>query len=73
MLEKAGVLVYNDPLNITTHSKLIIIDNYITVIGSTNWSYSALMKNNESSVIISSSEVAEHYEEYFDMIRDNQE
>lgn len=54
-----------DPPEITTHAKLIIIDEIYTVIGSTNWSYGALTKNHETAVIIKSKEVADSYIDYF--------
>lgn len=54
-----------DPPDITTHAKLIIIDEIYTVIGSTNWSYSALSKNNETAVVIKSQEAAGVYVNYF--------
>lgn len=54
-----------DPPDITTHAKLIIIDGTYIVIGSTNWSYSALSKNNETAVVIKSQEVARVYVSYF--------
>lgn len=69
ILEKEGVLVYNDSTKITTHSKLVIIDDAITVIGSTNWSFSAVAKNNETAVAIDSKEVAKHYREYFEKVK----
>lgn len=49
----------------TTHAKIIIIDGIYTVIGSANWSYSALTKNHETNVIIKSKEIAREYTKYF--------
>lgn len=57
-----------DSPSVTTHAKLIIIDEIYTVIGSTNWSYSALSKNNETAVIIKSKEVSRSYLDYFEYI-----
>jgi cardiolipin synthase len=64
-LKKNNVPYVLDSEDITTHSKLILIDGIYTVIGSTNWSYSALSKNNETSVLIKSSEVTKAYIDYF--------
>ena len=50
--------VVYDPVTVTTHTKLLIIDGEISVVGSTNWTYSALEKNHEVSVLIRSPEVA---------------
>lgn len=69
ILDKGGVKVYFDQDEVTTHCKLLIIDGKITIIGSTNWTYAALAKNNESAVIIQSEEVAEEYIKYFHQIR----
>lgn len=56
-----------DPPDVTTHAKVIVIDELYTAIGSTNWSYSALSKNNETSVVIKSKEVAMDYIKYFNL------
>ncbi len=65
-LKAGGVKVYYDPLDITSHPKLLIIDHRYTVVGSTNWSYYAIEKNNEASVIIDSEPVAAVFEEWFE-------
>ncbi len=64
-LEKNKVPYVLDSAEVITHSKLILVDGIYTVIGSTNWSYSALSKNNETSVLIKSPEVTKSYIEYF--------
>src|SRR3989338_3833522 len=45
LLKKNGVPVYYDSKDRITHNKILVIDNYITIVGSTNWTYSALRKN----------------------------
>ncbi|MGR3176956.1 MAG: phospholipase D-like domain-containing protein [Candidatus Anammoxibacter sp.] len=60
-LLRAGVPVYYDDKNQITHNKVIVIDGYITIVGSTNWTYSAMNKNNEASVMIESVEVANEF------------
>jgi len=69
MLSNAGVKVYFDSLTITTHNKLIIVDERYTVIGSTNWGYHALEKNNEASVLIDSVPLARFFLEEFNRIK----
>ncbi|HRR95243.1 MAG TPA: phospholipase D-like domain-containing protein [Candidatus Ratteibacteria bacterium] len=69
ILAKNGITVYFDSPEIKTHSKLLIIDEKYVIIGSTNWSYSALEKNNETSVIIESPKCAEYYIGYFEKIK----
>lgn len=70
-LSRAGIKVYYDPLNVTTHDKMIIIDGEISIIGSHNWSYYALERNNEVSVLIKSKEVGKVYEQVFKEILDH--
>jgi len=69
MLSKAGVNIYFDSHSKTTHNKLIIIDERYTVIGSTNWSYHGLEKNNEASVLIDSISLAKFFLEEFNRIK----
>lgn len=61
LLKKNGVPVYYDSIDRVTHSKILVIDDYITIVGSTNWTYSALKKNHEASVLIKSRRVAEAF------------
>ncbi|OQX53927.1 MAG: hypothetical protein B5M48_02060 [Candidatus Omnitrophica bacterium 4484_213] len=65
IFSEGGVRVWLDDFKKTSHNKLIIIDGRYVVIGSTNWSYYALDKNNESSVLIDSPEVADVFKKYF--------
>lgn len=69
-LKQNNVPYVLDSPDITTHAKLIIVDELYTVIGSTNWSYSALAKNNETAVMIKSKEVAGYYTSYFNKVLD---
>ena len=68
MLSRGGVDVVYDPATVTTHTKLLIVDGTISVVGSTNWTYSALEKNHEVSVVVRSSEVARRLQDYFQTI-----
>lgn len=68
MLSDNGINVRYDSPSITTHAKLIIIDKKISIVGSNNWTYYSLTKNNETSVIITSKEVARVFGEYFEKI-----
>jgi phosphatidylserine/phosphatidylglycerophosphate/cardiolipin synthase-like enzyme len=67
-LSDEGVAVVFDSPSVTTHTKLMTIDGEITVLGSTNWKYHSLDKNNEVSVLIKSREIAAEIEEYFKRI-----
>jgi len=69
MLSKEGVEVIYDPLFVTTHAKLIIIDRRINLLGSTNWTYHSLTSNHEVGVLIESEEVARTLQYYFDRVK----
>jgi phosphatidylserine/phosphatidylglycerophosphate/cardiolipin synthase-like enzyme len=64
-LEQNGLDIRYDSEETTTHSKLVIIDKKLVMVGSTNWSFYALEKNNEANVLIYSEDLAQQYEEYF--------
>ena len=69
MLSKEGVEVIYDPLFVTTHAKLIIIDGRISLLGSTNWTYYGLTSNHEAGVLIESREVAKALGYYFERVK----
>jgi len=58
MLTYAGVDVAYFPGSYHMHSKFVVIDEKITIIGSHNWTYSGLAQNIESSSLIRSREHA---------------
>ena len=68
ILSKNGVEIAYDPLFINAHAKLLIIDGMITILGSTNWTYYSLTRNNEVSVLVKSKEVAQKLSDYFQRI-----
>jgi len=50
-----------------THTKAVIIDGKKVLVGSTNWSNSALTKNREYSVLIEDEGVAREFQENFEI------
>ncbi|HOJ30515.1 MAG TPA: phospholipase D-like domain-containing protein [bacterium] len=68
ILKKAEVKVLLDPIEQITHAKIIIIDNRFVVVGSFNWSYYSLEKNNETAVVIDSKEIASYFLKYFNNV-----
>ena len=50
------------------HNKVAIIDGWIVITGSYNWSLNAEEKNNENMIIIKSVELAKIYEKEFQKI-----
>jgi cardiolipin synthase len=71
MMAEEEVAVYMDDPEVTTHCKLIVVDDHLTVVGSTNWSYYALDQNNETSVLIHSPEINQQYRGYFQEVLTN--
>ncbi|MEA1925271.1 MAG: phospholipase D-like domain-containing protein [Candidatus Altiarchaeota archaeon] len=65
LLRGEGVDIVYDSEGVTTHAKTVIIDGRVVVLGSTNYSYYGLEKNNEVNVLIDSEETAVFYESYF--------
>jgi phosphatidylserine/phosphatidylglycerophosphate/cardiolipin synthase-like enzyme len=69
ILSAAGVEVIYDPPFKTTHAKMMMVDGYLSLLGSTNWTYYALSNNNEASVLIRSKEVAKELLGYFNRVK----
>jgi phosphatidylserine/phosphatidylglycerophosphate/cardiolipin synthase-like enzyme len=70
-LKKNGVEVRFDTLDTTTHSKLLVVDSRIVVVGSVNWTYSAIDENNEASVVVYSNAIAIRFGKYFQELWQN--
>lgn len=68
ILKERGINAKFDSAATRTHAKLIIIDSKIIIIGSTNWSYSALDQNHEASAVINSAPLAGQFEAYFEKV-----
>jgi phosphatidylserine/phosphatidylglycerophosphate/cardiolipin synthase-like enzyme len=69
ILSEGGVEVIFDSLSKTTHTKLMVVDGKLSLLGSTNWTYNALTDNNEASVLVRSKEVARALMDYFNRIK----
>jgi phosphatidylserine/phosphatidylglycerophosphate/cardiolipin synthase-like enzyme len=64
LLEDQGVFVYVDSPKKTTHTKLIVIDQRLVILGSHNLTQSALKYNNEISLLVDNHELAREVREY---------
>jgi phosphatidylserine/phosphatidylglycerophosphate/cardiolipin synthase-like enzyme len=64
LLEEKGVKVYFDSPRTTTHTKLIVIDERVVILGSHNLTQSALKYNNEISVMLSRPDLAKRARNY---------
>jgi len=69
ILSNEGVEVIYDSLSKTTHAKLMVVDGELTLLGSTNWTYYALMNNHEVSVLIRSKKLAKELMDYFNRVK----
>ena len=63
-LRKAGLIVYLDTPEKTTHAKMVVVDGKYTFIGSHNLTQSGLQYNNEISVLIDSPQAAAEASDY---------
>ena len=72
ILSRNGVKVHYDKIDVSTHAKVVVIDSRYAVVGSHNWTYYGLSKNNEFSVVIDSEELAKELEKYIiELIKGN--
>jgi phosphatidylserine/phosphatidylglycerophosphate/cardiolipin synthase-like enzyme len=63
-LEEKGVQVYFDSPQKTTHTKLVVIDESLVLLGSHNLTQSALKYNNEMSLLINRPDLAKEARAY---------
>ncbi|MBN1473659.1 MAG: hypothetical protein JW914_03505 [Syntrophaceae bacterium] len=64
LLEEQGIVVYLDSPKKTTHTKMIVIDQRLVILGSHNWTQSALKYNNEISLLVESPNLAREARDY---------
>ena len=64
LLEEQGVKVYFDSPRTTTHTKMIVIDQKMLILGSHNMTQSALKYNNEISIMLSRPDLAKGARDY---------
>lgn len=67
-LKAAGIDVHWDEDKRTTHTKSLTVDGRWCVIGSTNWSASALTRNREQSVLLDSPDLAKELAQHFETL-----
>lgn len=69
LLGKGVKEVKFDSPEVTTHSKVLIVDGESVLVGSSNWSYYSLAENLETDVVIKKfPSVAEPFETYFEEV-----
>jgi phosphatidylserine/phosphatidylglycerophosphate/cardiolipin synthase-like enzyme len=64
LLEEKGIHVFFDSPRKTTHTKLVVIDQRLILLGSHNFTQSALRYNNEISVLLDSPDMAGNARNY---------
>ena len=64
LLEEEGVKVYFDSPRTTTHTKLIVIDERVVILGSHNLTQAALRYNNEISILLERPDLAKRARNY---------
>ena len=64
LLEEKGVKVYFDSPYQTTHTKLIVIDERLVLLGSHNLTQAALKYNNEISILLDRPDLAKRARNY---------
>lgn len=70
-LQEHGVPVRLDRSSgITTHTKIVVIDGRYLIVGSHNWTESALSRNHEYSTLLEGSSYAEEADGYFQTLWD---
>jgi len=70
LLAEKGIEVYFDSQRKTTHTKLVIIDRRLIVLGSHNLTQAALRHNNEMSIMMENTQLAEEARDYlFNIIK----
>jgi len=67
-LSGAGANVTYDAGGVTTHCKLLVVDERFVLVGSHNWTESAMWYNHEASILIESPAIARLEIEYFNRL-----
>lgn len=68
VLRDRGLRVKLDDPEVTTHAKLIVIDERVTIVGSSNWNYPSYTDTYQSNVELASGKVGGFYSRVFDAI-----
>jgi phosphatidylserine/phosphatidylglycerophosphate/cardiolipin synthase-like enzyme len=64
LLAEKGIKVYYDDPKTTTHTKLIVIDQRLVILGSHNLTQAALKYNNEISILLERPDAAKRSRDY---------
>ena len=67
-LSQAGIEVSFDTVSRSTHAKIVIIDNKLTILGSQNWTNAPPSKADQVSCLIKSTPIANQFIQYISKI-----
>lgn len=67
-LDKYGIEANFDDSLVATHAKCVVVDSRVVLLGSTNWTTSALERNREVNIKISNNNIGEEVEAYINRI-----
>jgi phosphatidylserine/phosphatidylglycerophosphate/cardiolipin synthase-like enzyme len=68
LLRDRGLKVKLDDPKVTTHAKLIVIDDRTVIVGSSNWNYPSYTETYQSNVKLTGERVAVFYSRVFDAV-----
>ena len=63
-LKALGIEAKLDAAKRTTHAKLVVVDGQRALLGSTNFSYSSMYKNNEANLLVEDASLAGFFQRY---------
>ncbi len=66
LLKKVGIVGKYDSKKRLTHAKLVLVDDHYVLIGSTNLTHNSMSNNNESNLLVHSSQAVSFYRKYFE-------
>jgi phosphatidylserine/phosphatidylglycerophosphate/cardiolipin synthase-like enzyme len=69
MLWESGIDVRFDSPDKMTHTKLVVIDDSVSILGSNNWSKAAFRQNDEAAFLVRSPAVAKKFKKHIESIK----
>lgn len=69
LLREHGIKVFFDSEKVTTHTKVIVIDSRYSILGSHNFTHSALKYNHELSLLVDSPKLAAELTDYMNKLK----
>ncbi|MBS3825893.1 hypothetical protein KGY58_05060 [Candidatus Bipolaricaulota bacterium] len=66
ILRNRGLDVKFDDPDITTHAKLVVVDNKVVILGSSNWNFPTYTETYQSNIALRNRSIAKFYGKVFD-------